>query len=68
MKSTSGCNLTSSFQTVDFPNSDLTVVLGVNNLGYIVGYYQTSTTTDAYHTYGFVGIPSTQGVRRRLRR
>jgi hypothetical protein len=58
----SGACETGTFQTVDVPNSDKqTVVRGVNNAGYIVGYY----TDNHGRVDGFVGIPSYPAKRRR---
>lgn len=64
---TNACTQLGTPQTIDEPNADkLTVVRGVNNAGYIVGYYNNKKTSGHLQA-GFVGIPSTTPTLRRAR-
>jgi len=63
--STQGCEQIGTPQTIDAPNSDkLTVVRGVNNDGYIVGYYINKKSTQ-HQQVGFVAVPATTAKPRR---
>jgi hypothetical protein len=61
--STDTCEQIGTPQTIDVPNSTLTVVRGVNNEGYIVGYF--TKDTSKHDQDGFVGIPASTAKRRR---